>query len=84
MTSCAGSERLIGAAEAWGQEVAFAVPDDEPIGLNGLRVGFDDERAVSGAGVMLANRLGVAALDPARTAWPRSGDPVAPAARSDR
>ena len=38
------------------------VQDDEPVGLDGLRVEFDDERAVSDAGVMLvatlAERLG--------------------------
>ena len=42
------------------------VHDDEPVGLEGLRVCFDDERAVSDAGVMLvatlATRLGVEAL----------------------
>lgn len=42
------------------------VHDDEPVGLDGLRVGFDDERAVSDAGVMLvatlAERLGIEAL----------------------
>jgi hypothetical protein len=42
------------------------VHDDEPVGLDGLRVKFDDERAVSDAGVMLvatlAARLGVEAL----------------------
>jgi hypothetical protein len=42
------------------------VQDDEPVGLDGLRVVFDDERAVSGAGVMLvatlAKGLGVEAL----------------------
>jgi Transposase DDE domain group 1 len=42
------------------------VHDDEPVGLDGLRVEFDDERAVSDAGVMLvatlANRLGIEAL----------------------
>ncbi|MGZ6565481.1 MAG: IS1380 family transposase [Solirubrobacteraceae bacterium] len=40
--------------------------DDEPVGLDGLRVVFDDERAVSDAGVMLvatlAGRLGVEGL----------------------
>ncbi|MHB1570320.1 MAG: IS1380 family transposase [Solirubrobacteraceae bacterium] len=40
--------------------------DDEPVGLDGLRVCFDDERAVSEAGVMLvatlAGRLGIEAL----------------------
>ena len=38
------------------------VQDDEPVGLDGLRVEFDDERVVSDAGVMvvatLAARLG--------------------------
>jgi DDE family transposase len=42
------------------------VHDDEPVGLDGLRVCFDDERAVSDAGVMLvatlAMRLGIEAL----------------------
>jgi hypothetical protein len=42
------------------------VHDDERVGLDGLRVKFDDERAVSDAGVMLvatlAGRLGVEAL----------------------
>ena len=42
------------------------VDDDEPVGLDGLRVEFDDERAVSDAGVMLvatlAERLGIEAL----------------------
>jgi hypothetical protein len=42
------------------------VHDDEPVGLDGVRVCFDDERAVSDAGVMLvatlAGRLGVEAL----------------------
>jgi hypothetical protein len=41
------------------------VHDDEPVGLDGLRVEFDDERAVSDAGVMLlatlAGRLGIEA-----------------------
>jgi len=39
--------------------------DDEPVGLDGLRVEFDDEGAVSDAGVMLvatlAKRLGIEA-----------------------
>jgi hypothetical protein len=39
---------------------------DEPVGLDGLRVEFDDERAVSDAGVTLvatlAKRLGIEAL----------------------
>lgn len=42
------------------------VHDDGPVGLDGVRVGFDDERAVSGAGVALvatlAQRLGLEAL----------------------
>ena len=42
------------------------VQDDEPVGLDGLRVEFDDERVVSDAGVMLvatlAKRLGIEAL----------------------
>jgi len=42
------------------------VHDDGPVGLDGLRVEFDDERAVSGAGVALvatlARRLGLEAL----------------------
>ncbi|MGO9761161.1 MAG: IS1380 family transposase [Solirubrobacteraceae bacterium] len=42
------------------------VQDDERVGLDGLRVEFDDERVVSDAGVMLvatvAERLGVEAL----------------------
>ena len=42
------------------------VQDDEPVGLEGLRVQFDDERVVSDAGVMLvamvAERLGIEAL----------------------
>ena len=42
------------------------VQDDEPVGLDGLRVEFDDERVVSDAGVVLvatlAERLGIEAL----------------------
>jgi hypothetical protein len=42
------------------------VHDDEPVGLDALRVAFDDERAVSDAGVMLvatlAKRLGIEVL----------------------
>jgi hypothetical protein len=42
------------------------VDDDEPVGLDGLRVEFDDERAVADAGVMLvatlARRLGIELL----------------------
>ena len=42
------------------------VQDDEPVGLDGVRVEFDDERVVCDAGVMLvatlAGRLGIEAL----------------------
>jgi hypothetical protein len=42
------------------------VHDDKPVGLDGVRVEFDDQRAVSDAGVMLvatlARRLGIEAL----------------------
>ena len=42
------------------------VQDDKPVGLDGLRVRFDDERLVCDAGVMLvatvAQRLGIEAL----------------------
>jgi len=42
------------------------VQNDEPVGLDGLRVAFDDEKVVSDAGVMLvatvARRLGIEAL----------------------
>jgi hypothetical protein len=48
------------------QEVTFMVQDDGPIGLDALRVVFDDERVVSDAGVALvatlAQRLGIEAL----------------------
>jgi hypothetical protein len=58
--------RLYGAAGACGQEVTFVVHDDTAVGLDGLRGAFDDERAVSGAGVMLvatlAGRLGLEAV----------------------
>jgi hypothetical protein len=57
MTSCAGLYRLIAAAGACGQEVTFVMHDDEPVGLDGLRVEFDDERAVSDVGVMLVATL---------------------------
>jgi hypothetical protein len=57
---------LLWAAAALVQEVTFMVQDDESVGLDGLRVCFDDERAVSDAGVMLvatlAGRLGIEAL----------------------
>ena len=42
------------------------VQDDEPVGLDGVRVEFDDERVVSDAGMLLvatlAQRLGIEAL----------------------
>jgi Transposase DDE domain group 1 len=48
------------------QEVTFMVQDDEPVGLDGLWVCFDDERAVQHAGVALiatlADRLGIETL----------------------
>src|SRR4051794_27390835 len=66
MTSCAGLLRLFAAAGACGQEVTFMVQDDEPVGLDGLRVEFDDQRMVGDAGVALvatlAQRLGIEAL----------------------
>src|SRR3954462_6583984 len=66
MTSCAGLLRLCGAAGACSQEVTFVVHDDTAVGLDGVRVEFDDERVVSDAGVMvvatLAERLGIEAL----------------------
>src|SRR3954449_5928565 len=66
MTSCAGLLRLLAAAGACSQEVTFMVQDDEPVGLDGLRVEFDDQRVVCDAGVALvatlAERLGIEAL----------------------
>jgi hypothetical protein len=53
------------AAGACRQEVTFVVHDDDPVGLDGLQVSFDDQRAVSDAGVMLvatlAQQLGIEA-----------------------
>ena len=63
------------------------VHDDEPVGLDGLQVKFDDERAVSDAGVMLvatlAGRLGDRGIGGAAgAAAPRSGRaPRTPGAR---
>jgi Transposase DDE domain group 1 len=55
--------RLFGLAAALVQEVTFVVHDDGRVGLDGLPVVFDDERAVQHAGValaaMLASRLGI-------------------------
>jgi hypothetical protein len=48
------------------QEVTFVVHDDGPVGLDGVGVAFDDERAVADAGIVLAatlaQRLGIEAL----------------------
>jgi hypothetical protein len=48
------------------QEVTFVVHDDTAVGLDGVQVEFDDERAVADAGIMLAatlaGRLGIEAL----------------------
>jgi hypothetical protein len=53
------------AAGAPRQEVTFVVQDDKPVGPDGVRVKFDDERVVSDAGIALvatlAGRLGVEA-----------------------
>src|SRR3954469_25334889 len=66
MTSCAGLLRLLAAAGACSQEVTFMVQDDEPVGLDGLRVVFDDKRGGSDGGAALvatlAQRLGIEAL----------------------
>jgi hypothetical protein len=54
------------AAGARRQEVTFVVQDDEPVGLDGVQVEFDDERVVSDAGIVLvatvAARLGIEEL----------------------
>ncbi|MGZ6623845.1 MAG: IS1380 family transposase [Solirubrobacteraceae bacterium] len=51
------------AVAACGQEVTFVVHDDAAVGLDGMNVAFDDERAVSDAGIALvatlAGRLGI-------------------------
>jgi hypothetical protein len=48
------------------REVTFVVQDDKPVGLDGIRVEFDDERVICDAGIMvvatLALRLGIEAL----------------------
>jgi hypothetical protein len=58
--------QAVSAAGARRQEVTFVVQDDEPVGLDGVRVVFDDERVVSDAGIALvatlAGRLGVERL----------------------
>src|SRR5215211_1605437 len=62
-------------ATDWGgrglrQEVTFMVHVDGPVGLDGVAVAFDDERAVADAGIVLAatlaGRLGIEALVDAR------------------
>jgi hypothetical protein len=54
------------AASGPAQEVTFMVHDERPVGPNALEVVFDDERAVSDAGVVLVatlvDRLGIEAL----------------------
>ena len=47
------------------------VQDDGPVGLDGVRVEFDDERVVSDAGVVLVATLADAARDrgAGRTVW---------------
>jgi Transposase DDE domain group 1 len=54
------------AAGARRQEVTLVVQDDGPVGLDGVRVVFDDRRAVSDAGIALvatlAQRLGIETL----------------------
>jgi hypothetical protein len=51
---------------ACSQEVTFVVHDDTAVGLDGVQVEFDDERAVADAGMVLAatlaRRLGIEAL----------------------
>jgi len=48
------------------QEVTLVVHDDGPVGLDGVKVCFDDDRVVSDAGVALiatlAGRLGLEGL----------------------
>src|ERR1700710_422094 len=66
MTSCAGLFQAVTAAGAPRQEGTFVVQDDKPVGLDGTRVKFDDERVVCDAGIAvvatLALRLGIEAL----------------------
>jgi hypothetical protein len=56
----------VSAAGAWRQEVTLMVQDDERVGLDGVRVVFDDEHVVCDAGVVLvatlAGRLGLEGL----------------------
>src|SRR3954447_21984947 len=65
MTSCRAFHRLC-AQSGPAQEVTFMVHADGPVGLDGIAVEFDDERAVANAGIVLAatlaGRLGIEAL----------------------
>jgi Transposase DDE domain group 1 len=65
-SSCAGLFQAVAAAGAPRQEVTFVVHDDKPVGLDGTRVEFDDERVVCDAGIVvvatLGLRLGIEAL----------------------
>src|SRR3954452_10889639 len=85
MTSCAGLLRLLVAAGACSQEGTFMVQDDEPVGLDGLRVKFDDPRVVSDAGVALVatlvQRPGIEALAAGRVRLRRDLPGAANAAR---
>jgi Transposase DDE domain group 1 len=61
------------------------VQDDEPVGLDGVRVSFDDERVVSDAGIALvatlAGRLGIERLIGRYVALPRDRPGAANAGR---
>jgi hypothetical protein len=61
------------------------VHDDKPVGLDGLQVKFDDQRAVSDAGVVLvatlARRLGIEALAGKLVRWQRKQTGAANAGR---
>jgi hypothetical protein len=61
------------------------VQDDEPVGLDGVRVSFDDERVVSDAGIALvatlAGRLGIERLISRYVALPRDRPGAANAGR---
>src|SRR3954447_9616505 len=65
MTSCRAFHRLC-AQSGPAQEVTFMVHAEGPVGLDGVAVCFDDERAVADAGIVvaatLAQRLGIEAL----------------------
>src|ERR1019366_9569372 len=85
MTSWAGLFQAVWAAGARRQEVTLMVHDDGPVGLDDLRVAFDDERAVSDAGIALAATLaarlvaggpGGAALDVLPQEPPAGDDPL--------